>query len=216
MKTFFFSDSGKNIIRKDFETFEAAENFAEDNGLHYYHPHKYPTEEAVRKRMEEYGDTKYTFATCPHIGCGACKYAGRGCKRVDHKTVKFYKNPFSSYHGAGTHHIPCHDFEPAHPEYADYRGLWNGLDDMWPVYVDTWLGGRTPKYQTFHLGDNFNDDYEVPFELFFYGGMIEDGILKADHKKYVVRDKVDLGVQLYKIKTENISGVRIETVEETT
>jgi F0F1-type ATP synthase delta subunit len=38
--------------------------------------------------------------------------------------------------------------------------------------------------------------------------------LKATGKRYVVRDKVEFGVQLYKIKTEKIQGVNIETGDE--
>lgn len=212
MMTFYFSNSSKDLISREFDgphRYSEAEKFAEDNGYHYYHPHEYPTEEAARKRMEEYGDTKYTFATCPHLYCRDCKFFGVNCKRVDHRGVKFHKPPFSSYfHGENS--IPCHDFEPSNPGWASYRD-WKSLDDIWPVYVDTWLGGRIPKYQTFHLGEDFTYDYEVPFDLFFHGGMIEEGVLRAVHKKYYVRDKVDLGVQLYKIKTEEIGGVVIET-----
>ena len=212
MRKFWFSDMDKNLFSKEFSSFKEAEDYAEDRGLQYYHPNFCRDEEAARKRMEEYGDTRYTFATCPHLYCLYCKYNREGCKRVDHKTVKFHKSPFQSYHGGETH-IPCCDFELAYPDYADYKGKWQGIMDAWPVYVDTWLGGREPKELTFHLGDDFDTDYAVPFNLFFYGGMIQDGVLMATEKRTTVRDKVDLGVQLYKIKRTPIGGVVIKTGE---
>lgn len=211
-RTFFFSDQDKNVICKEFASYEEAENFAEDNGYHYYHPNKYGTEEAVRKRMEEYGDTKYTFATCPHLYCRDCKFFGEKCKRVDHKGVKFHKSPIVSYH-YGEYSIPCHDFEPAHPDYADFKD-WNGIDDIWPVFVDTWLQGKTPEYVIFHLGDDFDNDYEVPFDLFFNGGMIKDGVLMAAKKMYYVFPETnDSGKLLFKIVAEKIDGVVIATGE---
>lgn len=207
MKTFWFSSKEKGLFSKEFELWDDAECFAEDNGYHFYGP---VTEEAARQRMEEYGDTKYTRYTCPHLYCGDCKYFGRNCKRVDHKTVKFYKPCFSSYHN-GEHHIPCKEFEPAHPEYAAYRDQWNGIEDIWPVYRDTWLKGQNMDHIAFHINDDFNTDYYVPFDLFYNGGMIEDGVLKATVKQTTVRDKVDLGVQLYKLKKEKIAGVDLST-----
>ena len=212
-RVFWFSDKDKNLFSKEFDSFEAAENYAEDNGLQYYHPNVYRTEEDARKRMKQYGDTKYTFATCPHLYCRYCEFNRADCKRVDHKTVKFHKSPFQSYHDGETH-IPCRDFKLGYPDrYADFIGKWQGIEDIWPVYVDTWLGGREPETLTFHLGDDFNTDYIVPFDLFFNGGMIRDGVLIATEKHTTVRDRVDLGVQLYKIKKVPIGGVVIATGE---
>jgi len=53
----------------------------------------------------------------------------------------------------------------------------------------------------------------VPFDLFFDGGMIENGILKATIRRTQKKDKVDLGVQLYKLVREPIGGVVIATGE---
>lgn len=212
MRKFWFSDKDKNLFSREFESFNEAENYAEENGFQYYCPSIYRCRKLAQKRMEEYGDTKYTVFTVPHLYCGDCKYNGRNCKRVDHDGVKFHKSPFQSYHG-GEHHIPCRDFEPRFPHYAMYRDLWQGFNDCWPVYVDAWLGCREPKELTFHLGDDFDTDYAVPFNLFFYGGMIKDGVLMATEKRTTVRDKVDLGVQLYKIKRTPIGGVVIKTGE---
>lgn len=60
---------------------------------------------------------------------------------------------------------------------------------------------------------HYSVDYIVPFEFFFYGGMIEGNILNAIQKRTTVRDKVSHGVQLYKIKEEDIFGVNIDTGE---
>ena len=43
--------------------------------------------------------------------------------------------------------------------------------------------------------------------------MIEGNILNAIQKRTTVRDKVSHGVQLYKIKEEDIFGVNIDTGE---
>lgn len=160
----------------------------------------------------------YTIEDCPHFMCQDCKYfkinADREeslCKRIDHKKVRFHKNPFSSYH-CGEHHIICRDFEPKHPEYADFK-TWEGVDDYWNTYIESWHNGKTPKTLTFHVGGDYSIDYIVPFELFFYGGMIEGNILNAIQKRTTARDKVSHGVQLYKIKEEDILGVNIETGE---
>ena len=91
----------------------------------------------------------YTIEDCPHFMCQDCKYfkinADREeslCKRIDHKKVKFYKSPFSSYH-CGEHHIICHDFEPKHPEYADFQN-WNGIDDYLNTFIESWHNGKVP------------------------------------------------------------------------
>ena len=217
-KTFWFSDENKNLVSKEFEHVDGrdiyldAEGYAEDNGLHFFHPNVYQSREQVEKRAKEYGDTQYHTYDCPHLYCRDCKFFGKNCKRVDHDTVKMHKSPFASYH-CGEFHVPCRDFELGHPEYADYREKWRGIEDIWPVYVDAWLGRKEPDGLLFHLGNDFGTDYKVPFELFFNGGMIEGGVLKAAEKWSVVKDKVDLGVQLYKIKKEPIGGVVIETGE---
>ena len=160
----------------------------------------------------------YTIEDCPHFMCRDCKYfkvnADREeslCKRIDHKKVKFYKSPFSSYH-CGEHHIICHDFEPKHPEYADFQN-WNGIDDYLNTFIESWHNGKVQLNVTFHVGDDYSIDYIVPFDLFFYGGMIEDNVLKATKKRTIVRDRISHGVQLYKIKEEDIFCVNIDTGE---
>lgn len=161
----------------------------------------------------------YTIDTIPHLRCQQCEFFDikadqegheSKCKRIDHKKVKFFKNPFSSYH-CGECHCPCSDFQPAHPEYADFRE-WVDMEDAWPVFRDAW-GYEIRNYLTFHVNGDYDTDYLVPFDLFYDGGMIEDGILKADYKQTAVRDKVQYGVQLYKIKKEKISGVVLDTGE---
>ena len=154
----------------------------------------------------------YTEDTIPNICCGDCKYCGKECKRIDNDKVKFYKPSFMSYHD-GENHFPCRDFEPRNLGWADYKE-WNGMDVAWPLYVEAWRNGRAPKETMFHVNDNFDVAYVVPFELFFYGGMIKDGVLQATAKKYNKRGKVDLGILLYQLVTEPVNGVVIETGEE--
>lgn len=154
----------------------------------------------------------YTVLTVPNINCGHCKYFGNDCKRVDHDRVKFYKPSFASYND-GEHHFPCHDFEPRNPKWADYKD-WEGIDDAWPVYLKAWRNGKEPKATMFHVHDNYDVAYVVPFELFFYGGMIEDGVLKANEKKFYERGDIRLGVQLYRLVEEKINGVMLRDGEE--
>lgn len=51
--------------------------------------------------------------------------------------------------------------------------------------------------------------YHVPLRKFIDGTMIVDGVLQAVEKTYYKRDKVEYGVQLYKIIHEKIDGVLI-------
>ena len=160
----------------------------------------------------------YDIEDCPHFMCQDCKYFKVNadkeeslCKRIDHKKVRFHKSPFSSYH-CGEHHIICRDFEPKRPEYADFK-TWEGVDDYWNTYIKSWHNGKTPREICFHVGGDYSIDYYVPFGLFFCGGMIENGILKANRRWTTVRDKVSHGVQLYMNKKEEIRGVNIETGE---
>ena len=214
--TFWFADLKGQLYAAPFESRTKAEDFAEDKGYHFFGV--ITSQEAIKK-LKEYGSTKYTFYNCPHLYCMDCKYfsikADREeslCKRVDHKTVKFFKSPVSSY-SCGKNNIPCKDFELKFPDRVDFKDKWAGIEDIWPVYVDAWLGGRPPLYETFHLGNDFSTDYLVPFDLFYNGGMIEDGILKAVFKRTSVRDKREYGIQLYKMKYEEIAGVVISTGE---
>ncbi len=62
----------------------------------------------------------------------------------------------------------------------------------------------------FTVNGNTDVNYQVPTKKFLDGTMIVDGVLQAVEKTYYKRDKVDLGVQLYKLVHEKINGVRIE------
>lgn len=159
----------------------------------------------------------YTVDTVPHLCCRYCKFFNgkahikgqkSDCKRIDHKKVKFGKSPFMSYH-CGENHTPCRDFEPANLQYADFKD-WTCMDDVYPVFKEAWIPyGKPPEYLCFVLNDDFDVDYLVPYELFYNGGMIKDGKLMAEYKRFTVRDKVDRGVQLYKLVYEKIDGVEI-------
>ena len=163
----------------------------------------------------------YTPDTIPNLRCRDCKHfsirADREeespCKRIDHKKVQFFKSPFSSYF-CGESHLPCSDFEPRFPERADWRD-WTTMDEAWPVFIEAWVPYKTlPKHLAFHVLKDYAIDYLVPFELFYHGGLIKDGILLAEYKRLAVKDKIDLRVQLYKVRIERIGGVVIDTGEE--
>ena len=151
----------------------------------------------------------YTIDTIPKINCGHCKYFGKECKRIDHDKVKFYKPSFASYHD-GEHHFPCYDFEPRNLNWADYKD-WTGMDEAWPLYLDAWRDGIQPIATMFHVNDNFDVAYMVDFKLFFYGGMIDNGVLKADSKKFYKKCKGGFGYQLVQ---QEINGVLIDSGEE--
>lgn len=161
----------------------------------------------------------YTVDTCPHVGCGDCAYfkvnadldgVESTCKRIDHKKVKFAIPWFKCYDcGMNSLHIPCGDFIPAHPEYADFRE-WTNFSDFWKVYVETWLPYKNENITLpFTINGDTSVRYHVPLSKFIDGTMIVDGVLQAVEKTYCKRDKVECGVQLYKIIHKKIDGVLI-------
>ena len=66
-KTFWFSDENKNLISKEFEHVDGrdiyldAEGYAEENGLHFFHPNVYQSREQVEKRAKEYAKKVINF-----------------------------------------------------------------------------------------------------------------------------------------------------------
>lgn len=161
----------------------------------------------------------YTVDTCPHVMCQHCLYYNiradleseqSTCKRIDHKRVKFADPWFASY-TCGQYHLPCCDFTPKHPEYADFKG-WTGFTDFWPVFVKAWLPYENENITLpFILNGNKEVRYYVPLRRFLYGTMISGGILHAVEKTYYKRGKVEHGVQLYDLIHEQIGGVKINT-----
>ena len=159
----------------------------------------------------------YTVNTVPHLRCGECKYFKCNadqkdvesiCKRLDHKVVKFSKSPFASYQ-CGEWNPPCCDFEPKHPDYTDYQE-WTSMEEVYPIFVKAWLPyGKEPKYANFVIGNDFDIVFHVPYKLFYFGGMIDGDMLLADKVSRIVKDRIDHGVQLYKVKSEDINGTLI-------
>ncbi len=158
----------------------------------------------------------YTIDTVPNLDCGHCKHFNvkadlpgevSSCKRIDHKTIKFYTPWFKCY-DCGMHHMICSDFEPRHPEYADFRD-WEGFDEAFPVWMDAWLPYRKKTDIGFILNGDRTTVYYVPFDTFVYGPLVVDGMLQTTGKTTCARDKVDHGVQLYKRVYEKIDGVTI-------
>lgn len=83
------------------------------------------------------------------------------------------------------------------------------MENAFPVYVEAWLS-KIPDRVAFTLGGNTSVDYLVPFDLFYRGGMMKDGVLLADRARYLKRDKVSHGIQLYKIVEKEINGINLE------
>lgn len=155
----------------------------------------------------------YTVDTCPHYGCGDCKYfridADRNeslCKRIDHKKVKFAIPWFKSYDCGQNFHIPCNDFEPKYMHYADAKS-WDGFDNFWETYVKAWLPYQDEnKLIWFCINNDTNIEYGLPMKVFIQGNMISDNTLLATKKRYYKRTKEGFG---YKLITEDINGVEI-------
>lgn len=157
----------------------------------------------------------YNDEDCPHFMCGDCKYfkvdADRSeslCKRIDHKTVKFWRPYFASY-DCGQHHMICADFEPKHPEYADFKDKWEGFEDYWAAYKEAWLPSGTSTVP-FYINDDHSAMYRVPLETFLYGPVVKDGVLQAISKTTSGKAKQSNGVQLYGLHREPIDGVRVD------
>lgn len=162
----------------------------------------------------------YDEETYPVLMCQDCLYFNiradqegveSKCKRLDHKKVK-YAIPFFASYTCGEHHLPCRDFVPKYPEYADFKE-WTNFEDWWKLFVKFGNGRiyeRDDNTMAFTVNGNTDVNYRVPTKKFLDGTMIVDGVLQAVEKTYYKRDKVDLGVQLYKLVHEKINGVRIE------
>lgn len=159
----------------------------------------------------------YSVDDCPHFMCHDCKFwkvnadlkpNQSTCKRIDHKRVKFWRPFFASY-DCGRNHMICADFEPAHPEYADFKNQWEGFDDYWRSYQKAWLTSPEKRGIAFYINDDHNVMYCTTLDTFLYGPVVKDGMLQAFEKCYSKRDKVDHGVQLYKIIREPVDGVRL-------
>ena len=142
----------------------------------------------------------YNIDDCPHFGCGDCKYF-RSCKRVDGNSLQFAR-PWFLCETSWTH-IPCKDFEHAHPEYADMK-KWTNFDDFWNAYKKAWLPYENENIEIpFVVNDEKSVWYYVPLKKFLDGTMIENGKLLATKKKYYKRTREGFG---YKLITEEIVG----------
>lgn len=107
------------------------------------------------------------------------------CKRIDHKTIRFYTPWFRSY-DCGTQHLICRDFEPDLFRWPRGDGIWKGYDDYRALMKETgeaWASDNresVSKRLWFRLSDDgFKTIYEVDTEDFINGTMIQDGYLRA-------------------------------------
>lgn len=138
----------------------------------------------------------YDIYNCPHLGCGDCLYGclkwskdgyESECKRIDHKTVQFAKPWFADYFSSAHWHIPCSDFQPRNPDYADLRE-WTNFKDFWRAYVRVWLPYSNEDITLgFVLKRNQDIRYKVPLKRFVFGTMIKGNILRAVEKEHYTR-----------------------------
>lgn len=125
--------------------------------------------------------------------CGNCKFfradADRNeslCKRIDHKTVKFYYPWFKSYDCNQHSGVICSDFIPASWCVHAVK-VWKGFDIYWENYVKQWLNTKTV---SFYINGDTSVCYQVPVMDFVYNRMFDkDGNLKAISRKYYKRSK---------------------------
>ena len=61
----------------------------------------------------------------------------------------------------------------------------------------------------YNINDNHDVMYRTTLNTFLYGPIVKDGVLQAVEKCYSKRDKIDRGVQLYKIIREQVDGVQL-------
>ena len=142
----------------------------------------------------------YNIDDCPHFGCGDCKYF-RKCKRVDGNSLQFAKQWFLCE--TSWTHIPCKDFEHAHPEYADMK-KWTNFEDFWNAYKKAWLPYEDESIEIpFVVNGEKSVRYYVPLKKFLDGTMIKNGKLLATKKKYYKQTREGFG---YKLITEEVVG----------
>ena len=142
----------------------------------------------------------FNIDDCPHFGCGDCKYF-RKCKRVDGNSLQFAKQWFLCE--TSWTHIPCKDFEHAHPEYADMK-KWTNFEDIWNAYKKAWLPYENENIEIpFVVNGEKSVWYYVPLKKFLDGTMTENGKLMAIKKKYYKKTREGFG---YKLITEEIIG----------
>ena len=140
----------------------------------------------------------YNIDDCPHFGCGDCKYF-RKCKRVDGNSLQFAKQWFLCE--TSWTHIPCKDFEHAHPEYADMK-KWTNFEDIWNAYKKAWLPYEDESIEIpFVVNGEKSVRYYVPLKKFLDGTMIKNGKLLATKKKYYKKTREGFG---YKLTAEEI------------
>ena len=135
---------------------------------------------------------KYNADDCPNIQCKDCMFFKNNCKRCDGVKVQFAFPCFSSgFHG---HHFIFKDFEPMHPEYADFQ-KWTCFEDFWEVYQDVWF--TNPQYVSFTLNGDLSVRYCVKVDDFINGTMYNaNGSLKAFQKMYYKQTRSGFGYKL--------------------
>lgn len=147
----------------------------------------------------------YTVDTCPHLGCRDCLYFGKECKRLKGTKLEFAR-PWFACCSSGMH-VPCSDFVPKHPEYADLKE-WTNFQDFWEVYKEAWLADT--KEIPFIINGEKAIRYYVPLQKFLDGTMIENGKLMATYRSYYKKTRSGFG---YILVREEIDGIPVRTEE---
>ena len=153
-----------------------------------------------------------------HYKCENCAYSDIYCRhpclrRIDHKHVRFAVPWFKSY--IGDEKPACKEFEPSKWQRWDYK-YWRGWKDYFERYKKLEFGyykgdnaeERVEKALTwFCINGDTDVEYGVRYLDWVNGTMFDGNKLKAIKKHYYKKDKIDLGIQLYKLVTEDIDGV---------
>lgn len=126
------------------------------------------------------------------------------CKRIDHKSVQFFRPWFKSYDCGQYSGIICADFVPA-SWCINAVKEWNGFDEYWENYIEQWLPhSNTNRSISFFINGDTSVSYQVKLLDFVYNTMFDDhGGLKAISKQFYKRDKTSpVG---YRLITEKIN-----------
>lgn len=128
-----------------------------------------------------------------HYFCGDCKYFNvradmdgvqSTCKRINHKTIQFYRPWFKSYDCGQHSGTVCCEFEPSERNvYA--KEHWDGFENYWNSYKKYWNTRTDSDGCSFFLDGNTDVGYRVKLTDFVFGTMYnEDGTLKAYERFY--------------------------------
>jgi hypothetical protein len=163
---------------------------------------------------EDLNSRHYKCSDCRF--CNICNYKCPCDKRIDHQKIRFALPWFKSYQG--DEFPACKEFQPNEWQRWDYK-YWRGWEDYFERYKKEHFGyykGDIPEKQIektllwFVLNGNKKIRYGVKYMDWVNGTLMEGNKLKTVKKMYCKKDKIDLGIQLYKIVYEDIEYIEIK------